>query len=68
VIEKAVVYNSENSSAKDNFSPLYNEKRLGKMDSYDVFLSGARPLITVENPDNLFLYSTLVVNNSNVLK
>lgn len=120
IIENALVYNSENPGGKEAFSSVYDEDKLGKMDSYDVFLSGATPLLTVENPDNLagkeliifrdsfasslapllveeyskitlvdlrymrsedlgdfvdfkdqdilFLYSTLVVNNSDVLK
>ena len=29
---------------------LYNTSKLGSMDSYDVFLSGATPFITIENP------------------
>lgn len=29
---------------------LYNTEKLGSMDSYDVFLSGATPLVTIENP------------------
>ena len=30
--------------------PLYKEAGLGGMDSYDIFLSGAQPLLTLENP------------------
>ena len=119
-IENALVYNSENPESNDQQLPVYDEERLGKMDSYDIFLSGATPLLTIENPSNLtgkeliifrdsfgssltpllleeyskitlvdlrymssdnigdfidfkdqdvlFLYSTLVINNSNVLK
>lgn len=119
-IENAIVSNYEYTDEENNPLKVYDEKKLGKMDSYDVFLSGSSPLITIENPDNktgkeliifrdsfassltpllieeyskitlvdlryvshkiigefvdfydqdvLFLYSTLVVNNSNILK
>lgn len=33
-----------------NVTAVYNEDALGKMDSYDVFLSGAKPFITIDNP------------------
>ena len=100
-------------------SGVYDEKKLGEMDSYDVFLSGSTPLVTIENDncetkkeliifrdsfssslapllveeynkitlidtryvsyeiigdfvdfencDVLFMYSTLVINNSNIV-
>ena len=32
--------------------PVYYEDGLGGMDSYDVYLHGAQPLITIENPHN----------------
>ena len=119
-IENALVYSSEKLGGKEHPLPVYDEEKLGKMDSYDVFLSGATPLLTVENPSNqagkeliifrdsfgsslapllleayskitlvdlrymsseslgdfiefkdqdvLFLYSTLIINNSNILK
>ena len=38
----------------DNYekeSVLYNIDKLGSMDSYDVFLSGSTPLVTIENPN-----------------
>ena len=31
--------------------PMYNENGLGGMDSYDIFLHGAQPLLTLENPN-----------------
>lgn len=37
-----------NNYEKENV--LYNTDKLGSMDSYDVFLSGATPLVTIENP------------------
>lgn len=119
-IKKAIVTNIEYKGDVINQPGIYNEEKLGKMDSYDVFLSGATPLITIENPSNitgkeliifrdsyassiapllieeyskitlidlryvsnkiigdyvdfadqdvLFLYSTLLINNSNILK
>lgn len=119
-IKNAIVRNIEFSGDKSDEPGVYDKEKLGKMDSYDVFLSGSTPLITIENPSNktskeliifrdsfgssitpllieeyskitlidlryvshkiigdyvdfndqdvLFLYSTLVINNSNILK
>lgn len=119
-IKNAIVRNYEYSGNKDDAPGIYDEKKLGEMDSYDVFLSGSTPLTTIENPnsktdkeliifrdsfgsslapllieeyskitlidlryvshtiigdfvdfdnqDVLFIYSTLVINNSNILK
>ncbi len=119
-IKNAIVRNFEYTGDKDHAPGVYDEQRLGKMDSYDVFLSGSTPLTTVENPNNetgkeliifrdsfassltpllieeyskitlidlryvsykiigefvdfddqdvLFLYSSLVINHSNILK
>ena len=116
VIDNCIVYNYETNE----YSTIYNMKRSGSDDAYDIFLSGATPLITIENPsaktdkelvifrdsfgssiaplfveayskitlvdiryitsnylerfinfdkqDVLFLYSTLVINNSTMLK
>lgn len=116
VTEAAVVDNYEDPS----FKGVYNTAKLAEMDAYDVFLSGATPLITVESPlsrtekelilfrdsfgssiapllleeyrtitlvdtryvvssylgdmirfedqDVLFLYNTLVINNSDMLR
>ena len=116
IIEKAIVNNLENES----FKYVYNKDKLGTLDSYDVFLSGATPFTEIINPlyegkkeliifrdsfgssiaplliegyskitlidlryinldsvekfikfdtqDVLFLYSTLLINNSSVLK
>lgn len=104
----------------DSYIDIYDQSKLGAMDSYDVFLSGASYLITIDNPnattdkeliifrdsfgssitplmlegyskvtlvdirymkmdmlpdlidinnqDVLFMYSTLVINSSNILK
>lgn len=117
IIDNASVYHYENNEYKD----VYDISKLGAMDSYDVFLSGASALITIENElattdkeliifrdsfgsaitplliegyskihlvdirymnssnvfdyientpntDVLFLYSTLVINNSSILR
>lgn len=48
VIESAFVENKTDLS----FSKVYNLKELGKMDSYNVFLSGATPFITIQNDKN----------------
>ena len=42
---KQVIVNHYN---KENV--IYNTSKLGSMDSYDIFLSGATPLVTLENP------------------
>ncbi len=45
IIENAVVYDYQLNS----FSKVYAEDLFNGMDSYDVFLSGAKPLITIYN-------------------
>lgn len=119
-IQNAIVKNFEYTGDPNQAPGVYEETSLGSMDSYDVFLSGSTPLLTIENPnsatnkeliifrdsfasslapllieeyqkitlidlryvsrelinrfvdfegsDVLFLYSTLVINNSNILK
>lgn len=47
-IQNATVYNIED----EKFNEVYNIDKLGKMDSYDVFLSGATPFMTIENSKN----------------
>ncbi len=44
-IEKANVYNVE----KKEYIKVYNEKELGNIDPYDVFLSGAEPILKIKN-------------------
>lgn len=51
-MDQMLVYNYESSQGKDVPMPIYDKDKLGKMDSYDVFLSGATPLLTIENPAN----------------
>ena len=121
IIEKAAVDNYEYTGEDRNSQKVYDTGKLKGMDSYDVFLSGATPLIKIENTKNssgkeliifrdsfasslaplllseyskitlvdlryvnykmldqlvdfenkedvLFLYSTMIVNNSNILK
>lgn len=38
------------SAAKEEDGVIYNPARLGGIDSYEVFLSGNSPLITIDNP------------------
>lgn len=45
VIDSAVVYDYE----KNSYVNVYEEKHLSNIDSYDIFLSGARALIIIEN-------------------
>lgn len=48
VISQAFVENKTDLS----FHEVYNLKELGKMDSYNVFLSGSTPFITIQNEKN----------------
>ena len=43
---------------------VYNEEGLGGMDSYDVFLHGAQPLITIENPHSSSKRELILVRDS----
>jgi hypothetical protein len=45
---------------KGRYVPMYAEEKLGGVDSYDVYLHGARALMTIENP-NASSDKTLVV-------
>lgn len=45
-IENAQVYNYE----KQKMQKVYEERFLKNIDSYDVFLAGATPLLTIQNP------------------
>lgn len=45
-IEECIVYNYE----KDSSSGIYDPNRLESRDPYELFLSGATPLLTIENP------------------
>ena len=33
------------------YSGIYNLKKINSLDKYDVYLSGATPMLTIENPD-----------------
>lgn len=48
LLEKAVVFDYEGKKQLD----IYQLDKLGSMDTYDVFLAGAKPLITIENPES----------------
>lgn len=48
IIENADVENKIDSS----FHQVYKTEELGKMDSYNVFLSGSTPFLTIQNPNN----------------
>ena len=55
-LENCKVYDFE----KGGYVPMYAEEKLGGVDSYDVYLHGARALMTIENP-NAASDKTLVV-------
>ena len=119
-IEKAIVNNYEYAGDDRSSQKVYATDKLGSIDSYNVFLSGATPFIEIQSPKNnsgkeliifndsfacslaplllseyskitlidlryvsykmldqlvdfkdqdvLFLYNTMIVNNSNILK
>ncbi len=46
-LESCKVYDFE----KGGYVPMYAEEKLGGVDSYDVYLHGARALMTIENPN-----------------
>lgn len=48
IIKNAKVYNYE----KKGYEKVYNASNLNNIDSYDIFLSGATPLIIIENDLN----------------
>jgi hypothetical protein len=45
-LESCKVYDFE----KGDYVPMYAQEKLGGVDSYDVYLHGARALMTIENP------------------
>lgn len=47
-LEKAMVYDYELKL----YNKIYMPEKFGGIDSYDVFLSGAKPLLTIENTDS----------------
>lgn len=48
MIENSIVYDYQYKT----YSNVYMLDKFGEMDSYDVFLSGATPLISIENPES----------------
>ncbi|MEG2193423.1 MAG: DHHW family protein [Terrisporobacter sp.] len=48
IIKESKVYDYEDKSYKN----IYDDKVFDNVDSYDVFLSGAKPLLQIENPNN----------------
>lgn len=49
VIDSLTVENMDTQAGPED-QVIYNETKLGSIDSYEVFLSGNSPLITIENP------------------
>ena len=47
-LKRCKVYNYETKE----YSGIYNLKKINSLDKYDVYLSGATPKLTIENPDN----------------
>lgn len=48
IIEECKVYDFE----KQKYIKVYDDKDFENVDSYDVYLGGAKPLLSIENPNN----------------
>ena len=48
IIEECKVYDFE----KQKYIKVYDDKDFKNVDSYDIFLGGAKPLLSIENPNN----------------
>ena len=48
ILKKCRVYDYQ----KGDYIKIYNDKDFKNIDSYDVYLGGAKPLLTIENPSN----------------
>ena len=48
IIESCKVYDYE----KQEYIKVYNDENFNNVDPYDVYLGGAKPLLSVENPNN----------------
>lgn len=48
IIEECKVYDFE----KQEYITVYNDEYFKNVDSYDVYLGGAKPLLSIENPNN----------------
>ena len=48
IIENCIVYNYETNKE----TKVYDMKKINSYDKYDIYLSGATPLITINNPKN----------------
>lgn len=46
-LKRCKVYNDETKE----YSSIYNLNKINSLDKYDVYLSGATPMLTLENPD-----------------
>ena len=48
IIENCKVYDYE----KQKYIKIYDDENFNNVDSYDVYLGGAKPLLSIENPNN----------------
>ena len=51
VLENSIVKVFDEKTMEMVETPMYNEEKLSGNDAYDLFLSGAVPLVTIENPN-----------------
>ena len=59
-IDNAVVYQYENQK----YSKIYDETKLNSNDKYDIYLSGASPLLTITNPNSTLEKELIVFRDS----
>lgn len=60
IIENCSVYNYETKE----ITPIYNMEKVNAQDKYDVYLSGATPLLIIENPMNHSNRELIVLRDS----
>lgn len=60
IIENCIVYNYE----KNKETKVYDMEKINAYDKYDIYLSGATPLITIENPNSTTNKELIVFRDS----
>lgn len=60
IIENCIVYNQETNQK----TKIYNMEKINSPDKYDIYLSGATPLLTIENPNGISNKELVVFRDS----
>lgn len=63
-LDQIKVTNFKNQKDPIVSTGTYNIEKLGEMDSYDTFLSGASPLMTLENPNSATDKELIIIRDS----